>query len=192
MKVDPSSLTCSGWPFACSNPDSSYLRGSINDNSVFISSSIGSINATGKESNKVQWSAVALELFDGMMCEINIFLAAFMVVQVPGVSLSSSAYGSKAFRRCLVFSLTDHWNSPYRWKRAARPGKPQSHPTAAHREMERMILVLNYWCFLYFLDVVIDVTIALCPRLKNLLGNGFIDLLSVSTTIERCQMLWYE
>lgn len=111
-----------------------------------------------RNQNKVKWSAIALELFDGMLCEINIFLAAFMVVQVPGVSLSSSACGSKAFSKCLVYSLTDHWNSPYRWKRTARPGKPQSEPTAAHREMERMTLVLNYWCFLYFLDVVVHVT----------------------------------
>lgn len=94
-------------------------------------------------------------------------LADFMVVQVPGVRLSSSACGSESFSKCLVYSLTDHWNSSYRWKRAARPGKPQSQPTTAHREMERMILVLNYWCFLYFLDVVIDVTVTLYPRLKK-------------------------
>lgn len=112
-----------------------------------------------------------------MLCEINNFLADFMVVQIPGVSLSSSTCGSKTFSKFLVYSLTDHWNSSYRWKRTARPGKPQSQPTAAHREMERMILVLNYWCFLYFLDVVIDVTITLYPRLKDLFGNGFMESL---------------
>lgn len=106
-----------------------------------------------------------------MLFEINTFLSHFLLCKYL-VSAWAVECCSKAFSECLVYSLTDHWNSSYRWKRTARPGKPQSQPTTAHRERERMILVLNYWCFLYFLDVVIDVTITLYPGLEDLFDGA--------------------